>query len=373
MKLSLSVLKRLLQLARRDKPPLKDKIGDYLAKRKRQDEDAPCTGSVEGQHSSIGDLVQHKISGAAVSFLIHVARFQDDRGNIQGLHYKETAKAIGCHEQYFYPVLKSLEYHDFIKVDWSSGVQGYWDIQILDNTFTSNADYKKGYINVNLEILQSAHFHPTSATASFHQMPTSDKIVLLHIIKNKHAFFREYQDTRREIKDAHNQGKTSKDEMEADLAFFNPTRMPVSYMAIGNWAGVNYATAKKVAERLSRFLLMDFCKVQVFIHLQGAFGKHQRPGRPSLGINLQNRATDKTDQTEAEVRLSHLAKFAMRLAGLNPDIINATQHRNLARALIIRKKLCIYEIFDGIRKIFNDCIGRISPRRLGYIYSSRFA
>ena len=311
-------------------------------------------GDVGEDVGDVSTVTANKISGTAISLLIYAARFQDDEGNIHGLYYKEVANAIGCHPDYFYSALKSLEYHGLIAIDWINSLQGYWDIKILNNKFQSRADYKKGYVNINLEILQAKRFH---------LLACSDKVVVLHIVKNMHAFVKEYID------------------FGGGATGFDFSKMPISYSAIEKWAGVTRQTAKEIAKRLSKVINISFQPHQILVYLQGHenFGV-KKDGADvaanskevdSLNISLVNRATDAAGQTEAEVRNVHLIRHVLRLMSINPDDQNSHLISKMALVLKTRAVKCIYHIYDAVAQVFWD-IGRISPRRLNYIISSHY-
>ena len=276
----------------------------------------------------------HKISSTAISLLIYAARFQDDEGNIQGLYYKEAAAAICCHPDYFYYALKSLEHHGLIEIDWVNSPNGYWNIRILDNVFQNKTDYKKGYVNINLEVLQAK---------SFHLLACTDKVVMLHILKNMHAFVKEYM------------SYTSVD--------YNT--MPISYQAIEKWAGVSRQTAKEIAKRLSAVINITIGPHQMLVHLTGNL-------KPGSHANLLNRATDKTGETEAEVRNVHLVCHVLRLMKIDPDTQSSEFIKKIARVLKDRGIKTIYQIYDTISNVFWD-VGRLSPRRLNYILRQQYA
>ena len=316
MKLSRANLKRLLELAKFDRPQKETKAMRYI----RQLDLELGIEPPEETHKSDRPF---KLTSAAISFLIHVARLQDEHGNVYALHRKEIASAIGCHSEYFYPLLNSLEYYGFIEIindeGYKNSPEGYWDIKILDNDFSTEADYKKGYLNVNLEILQSKEFH---------QMPCSDKIVLLHILMNMHLFV-------------------------------GGNLMTIHYIAIENWTGVGRQTIKQIIKRLSKILKIVYID-KLTIAVYPYFGD---------GKSLSNRATDKTGQTENEVKNTHFIRFILRIIGSDPD---NPKHTNLishiAKICKAGGKKIIKELFQTVTKALGGS-SRISSRKLAYIYS----
>jgi DNA-binding MarR family transcriptional regulator len=323
---------------------------------------------------------QPKITGTDISLYIHIAQFQDHLGNVSGLYYKDAAAAIGIHPEYFYHTLKSLEYHGFIEI-YYDGPEGFWDVKILNNEFLDDGDYKKGFLNVNKEILQSSRFHALAC---------SDKIIILHVLKDMWAFTNERFDQRRSA------SQKAQDHGTEDISEgYDHRRMPITFKAIAHWAGVGKQTAKRIVKRLSKIIRITKESWCILVHLQGDFADRldiaaapseeiSQTTTDNLNIDLTAKATTKTGQTEAEVRNVHLIRLVLRLMNIDPDgsfIYNDGSlmykktfgHMIAEMAAVVKNNgiTAFSQIYHGINQMLSKDIGRISPRRLNYIYNKQ--
>lgn len=107
-----------------------------------------------------------------IDFIIYTAQFQDFRGVVRGIDYKEVMAKICICKSAFYKIVKSLEEKEIIIVNYFNDY-GYWEFTINDNVFENKSDYKKGYLKLNYSILHSD---------AFLNMTKAEKIIVLHLL-----------------------------------------------------------------------------------------------------------------------------------------------------------------------------------------------
>ena len=108
-----------------------------------------------------------------IDLIIHIGQYQDKRGIIKGLYYKNILEAVNICKSTFYHLLRSLEEKEIIKINYFSDYS-YWEVEILNNVFSAHEDYKKGYLKLNFEILHSEEFI---------SMTKSEKVIILNLLK----------------------------------------------------------------------------------------------------------------------------------------------------------------------------------------------
>jgi len=108
-----------------------------------------------------------------IDLIIHIGQYQDNQGVIKGLYYKNILEAINICKSTFYHLLRSLEEKEIIKINYF-GDYAYWEVEILNNVFSTQDDYKKGYLKLNYEILHMEEFIA---------MTKSEKIIVLNLLK----------------------------------------------------------------------------------------------------------------------------------------------------------------------------------------------
>lgn len=91
------------------------------------------------------------LNNGAVRLLLFVAMRADESGMAQGIYYKEFSEKTGMCNQSFYNAKETLIHLGFIK-EYKRDNKDI-DILLLDNKFITREDYKKGYIDLNRNIL----------------------------------------------------------------------------------------------------------------------------------------------------------------------------------------------------------------------------
>ena len=87
--------------------------------------------------------IQYK---AAAIVLIHIAKRQNNSGQVNNLHYTEICEETGYTRTTFYDTLRSLENGGYISVGHEKR-NGFYDIKIAGNSF--NGKIKDQYLNLN--------------------------------------------------------------------------------------------------------------------------------------------------------------------------------------------------------------------------------
>ena len=98
-----------------------------------------------------------EMSGREIDLFLYLIKRQNDLGQVDSIYYKDALIELSIPKSTFYSALKYLEDSDFIHIDWGSNY-GEYKITITDNIFTSEENYKEGYLNLNLDLILSKMF-----------------------------------------------------------------------------------------------------------------------------------------------------------------------------------------------------------------------
>ncbi len=118
------------------------------------------------------------LKSTEMDFLLFVARFQNLKGEITGVHHSMVTKGTGMCKQSFYAAMRGLEQKGIIEVTKRSEID--WDILILDNDFSHKGAFQKGnegYINLHRKV-----FH----TKRFQNLKAHEKYMLMYFLKCTH-------------------------------------------------------------------------------------------------------------------------------------------------------------------------------------------
>lgn len=115
------------------------------------------------------------LKSTEMTFLLYIARYQNLKGEVIGVHHKDVCNGTGMCKQSFYTAMRSLVKKNVIRVVKRSSID--WDITILDNDFSYEGAFKEGYIN-----LQRKVFHQKR----FNQMKAHEKYMLMYFLKCTH-------------------------------------------------------------------------------------------------------------------------------------------------------------------------------------------
>ena len=107
-----------------------------------------------------------------IDLIIYMGQFQDGYGYVRGIDYKDTIEAINICKSTFYKLLYSLEAKGIIEIE-NINEHGFWSVKFIDNEFKNSDDYKKGYLNLNYEVLHSE---------AFKRMTKGEKVIVINLI-----------------------------------------------------------------------------------------------------------------------------------------------------------------------------------------------
>lgn len=104
----------------------------------------------------LNKMIINKLTSSEIDFLIYISHYQDDKGHVRGVYYKESCSELGISYQKFYDIKESLIKKNMIQVE--KEFYSDWNVQILDNDFSYPESFQDGYINTNHSIFHSEDF-----------------------------------------------------------------------------------------------------------------------------------------------------------------------------------------------------------------------
>jgi hypothetical protein len=118
--------------------------------------------------------IEKKATGDEIDFLIYIGQFQNDIGQVKGIYYIDVCRNIGICNSNFFKILSSVEKKGLVRVNYENeNNHGLWNIDILNNIFSCEDDFKQGYLNLNYYILHTKYFY---------NLTKSEKIVVMHFL-----------------------------------------------------------------------------------------------------------------------------------------------------------------------------------------------
>lgn len=115
------------------------------------------------------------LSSVEMDFLLYVARFQNLKGCIIGVHHKDVEQGAGICKQSFYSAMRGLEDKGVIRVEKNARTD--WDITILDNDFSYEEAWNEGYVNLYRKVFR---------TNKFLKLKVREKWMLMYFMKITH-------------------------------------------------------------------------------------------------------------------------------------------------------------------------------------------
>ena len=128
------------------------------------------------KNSIITDMIAAHLTSKEIDFLLYISRFQNELGQVIGVHYKDVCEKMGMSYQGFYDVKNSLVEKGFIRCEKNNYFD--LDITILNNAFKDDADFHAGYINTHHNIFYNKKFRGLKAGA---------KLLALEIMRLSYA------------------------------------------------------------------------------------------------------------------------------------------------------------------------------------------
>lgn len=116
------------------------------------------------------------LTSKEMDLLFYLAKRQNEKtGFVEGVYYRDVIKQTAMCKQSFYNALKGLEEKEIISVEKLTDMD--YNVYILENTFPNDAEYKKGYVNLNRKVFQRDGFKKLTA---------HEKYMLLEFMKITH-------------------------------------------------------------------------------------------------------------------------------------------------------------------------------------------
>lgn len=127
-------------------------------------------------------MIKEKLTSNEINFMIYISHFQNDKGFIRGIYYKDVCKHTGMSDQSFYDVKESLVKKGIISTYKSNKIDH--DILILDNDFSYPESFQEGYIDIN---------HNIFSNEEFLEMKANEKLLAMQLMKITYASKASYQ------------------------------------------------------------------------------------------------------------------------------------------------------------------------------------
>lgn len=128
------------------------------------------------KNSILDRMIAEHLPSKEIDFLLYVSRFQDDSGQVPGVHYRAASKTMGMSFQSFYDVKNALVKKKFIKSEKNDRIDH--DIMICGNYFQDETDLQAGYINTNQQMFLDPDFY---------KMKAGSKLLAMFLLKCSRA------------------------------------------------------------------------------------------------------------------------------------------------------------------------------------------
>ena len=122
----------------------------------------------------IDNMLQSHLTNKEVTFMQEIAKYQDDKGRVIGVYYRNIIEKCEICKQTFYNVKVSLEKKGLIACEERDGD---YDIMILNNDFSYPESYKEGYVKLSRKAFD---------TKKYKNLKANEKLLLLHFLTITH-------------------------------------------------------------------------------------------------------------------------------------------------------------------------------------------
>ena len=120
----------------------------------------------------LDSMFEKKLTKAEIDFIILISRYQNDRGIVEGVYYKEICSVLEISNQSFYDIKRALIEKNIIQA--VKGSYTDWNIQIVNNDCSDPESFKDNYINTN---------HDMFYTKEFFSMKAGEKLLAMQFMK----------------------------------------------------------------------------------------------------------------------------------------------------------------------------------------------
>ena len=115
------------------------------------------------KNSIIDKMLSSHLSRAEVDFILYLSHYQDDKGKIYGVYYRDVCAALGISYETFYVTIDSLVAKGFLRCEKAS--YSDFDLTILGNDFSQPGAYQDGYLSTGHAIFFDKDFMALKAGA----------------------------------------------------------------------------------------------------------------------------------------------------------------------------------------------------------------
>ena len=102
------------------------------------------------KNSIIDKMLHSHLSRAEVDFMLYLSHYQDEKGKIYGVYYRDACAALGISYETFYFTIESLVAKGFLRCEKAS--YSDFDLTILGNDFSQPGAYQDGYLSTGHSI-----------------------------------------------------------------------------------------------------------------------------------------------------------------------------------------------------------------------------
>lgn len=241
------------------------------------------------------DKIMERCTGKEINILMYISQFQDECGVIRGIDYKDILGNMFISKSGFYKCLYSLERKEIIEIMDTNEHSFFWDIKIIDNTFTKKEEYKKGYLNINnYRILNTIYFQ---------KMTKSEKVIVLNLLK---------------------------------MLNFKGKILKISYNTLIRWTNKSMRSIKKFVCTLKEVIALVESKSGISIDL------------------LKVYAFAKNDESEKDIFNRHLLKYKLKL---EKTAMSRYELEGIIKLFTQYNKLEIHKIWLTLDSIIKECAG----------------
>ena len=101
------------------------------------------------KHTYIDRMIEGKLSGCEIDFLLYIANYQSESGSVESVYYKDVCDKVGISIQKFYDILQSLSEKRLIS--YTKKNPSDLSVVLIGNSFGSvdfSSGHVPGYVNV---------------------------------------------------------------------------------------------------------------------------------------------------------------------------------------------------------------------------------
>lgn len=109
----------------------------------------------------VDKMMRSHMTKAEVDFMLELSHFQDDKGKILGVYYKNVCTAIDISYETFYVTLDSLVNKGLLRKE--KACYGDYDIVILNNDCSYPGAHQEGYVNTGIDLFYNQDFKKLKA------------------------------------------------------------------------------------------------------------------------------------------------------------------------------------------------------------------